>query len=277
MVKVILLVFVMACSSQGVNKDAGTEEATTGPIGPQGPKGDKGDPGATGPQGPAGVDGPTGATGATGPTGSAGATGSPGAQGLQGPQGSVGPMGPMGLMGLQGPVGPQGSTGAAGPQGIQGIQGPKGDPGSSTASGVYVLDIDGNDLGYVIPWNYQSNGPNPGVAIFAHAGTPSPTFPQDWIIPLDAPAIIEFAAQNCTGVAMVIGTNNLFNNFLYWTTNSNVLWKRTGNTASFSSSRRLPTGACSNSGLGNGQYQVVVDTGYRMNIQATLPWTMIHQ
>lgn len=274
---VILMLMIAACGSDqsGGQCDSGS---CVGPAGPQGP------------QGPAGPQGPKGDTGLQGPKGDTGAQGLQGVQGLQGPQG---PQGQTGATGLQGPQGPQGlpgatgatgATGAQGPQGLQGIQGIQGPKGATGPAGpigpsIYALDNSGNQLGYVVPWRSTTVLDHMTVAILAHQDAPAASFPEGWIVPLEAPADIYFTGTTCTGsVGAVLPGLSLYSNVAYWTPFSQRLWMPTGAKTGGPMGSKL-TAASGNCVTVNqsGGFEVVSDTGYRLDIANSIPWQIVMQ
>ena len=202
-------------------------------------------------------------------------------QDFGGPTGPVGPQGVSGATGPMGPSGPQGNTGATGATGSTGPMGPQGPAGAMGATAVAV-DVNGNQLGFIVPWRNQNAGM--GVAILAHQDNPSATFPQDWIIPESPEVVIWFTGPSCTGTALVQPTTG-FNNFLYSSSSflynvhgNPVLYKAAGSVLSTATSSLTPsTGGCNTGGLPQQGFTKLVDSGYRMQIENTKPWTMAVQ
>lgn len=276
MLAVVSVLALAACSQDPASSTC--DESCIGPQGEVGPQGPPGIQGPTGPQGPQGAAGPQGATGPQGPRGEvgpAGPQGAAGATGAQGPQGIQGPAGAPGAAGATGATGAQGPQGVQGPQGATGPQGPAGVPGMSTR----VLSVNGESIGFSIPWRGMTGGMD--VALYAFQDNPEANFPQGWIIPLDPLGYIHFSGQNCTGTPMYAsdpGYSNLrYSNYLFHVKGRSELYKKAVNQTGgmTSTSKRHPsTGSCS-AGDGGGTYIILEDTGFRMQVNTTLPWQMV--
>jgi hypothetical protein len=139
----------------------------------------------------------------------------------------------------------------------------------------------GEELGFAIPWRGMTGGMD--VALYAHQENPAPDFPQGWIIALEPFGFIHYSGPNCTGIPMYAqdtGYSNLrYSNYLFYVKGYSVLYKKAVNQTggNSSNSKRHPnTGNCQ-TGDGGGNYIQLEDSGFRMQIQTTLPWQMIYE
>lgn len=257
----VLMACVIGCGND--SNDSTDPEGVPGPQGPQGEQGEKGDKGDTGPTGPAGAAGP---------------------QGPQGPQGLQGPQGPQGAPGVQGPQGiqgPQGATGAQGPIGATGATGSQGPVGPAGAGLMLVAggSISGRELGLPITARYDVNDPMvPGF--YGHQATQNTAgAPRDFIV-LSTPAPeIFYSGINCAGNGHVRSLNSVngpptYSNVLFWVPASNVLLKRGPELSGFNFASRRIGGVCTNGNGSMGDVQALVDSGFRMLVQDSFPWTM---
>lgn len=261
---VVLALSFFGCSSPSSGEGTGEHihEGVPGPVGPQGPagvqgpKGDKGDQGLPGTQGPQGIQGPKG---------DSGLQGTPGVQGPQGPvgaQGAIGPQGPQGIQGVPGPLGPRGAIG------LQGLPGPS----------MRIMDNEAFFLGYPIPWR-SSTGVSE-MAVFIAAEHRDNTFPEAWIMPENPPADIHYVGMNCTGTPMSkpFTVAPLFDNFLYWVPNHQILYRKTGSlSSSVGSTRSRTTGACTNGVMATQIFDQLEDSSLRAQFENTKPWTLVLQ
>ncbi len=268
---VLVALVVAGCTGQAPDGDVGAE-GPPGPQGEKGEKGDKGDKGDVGPQGPAGSN--TGTQGPQGPQGPQGLKGDKGDTGAQGP------MGPQGLPGTPGTNGTNGSNGAPGAQGPQGPQGPQGAQGPAGVGGlsVRVLDKNGNELGFPIPWRGGNGAAE--MAILLHRDNPAATFPEGWVISETSPGPIYYSGPDCTGTPMFRMTASygpvLYTNFLYWVPGYNALYKKVGSASSPSLSNRSG-GVCSNGNTAQQTFEVLELTSFSLQLENSKPWTAVAQ
>jgi hypothetical protein len=264
---VIALAFLLGCTSASQPGEVQTNLSQ----GPAGPKGDKGDQGAQGLQGPQGVPGKQGVQGLKGDPGISGAQGPQGPQGVPGIQGPEGARGIQGFQGNPGIQGPKGDTGPAGQQGLQGVQGVAG-------SNVYVLDNNNQRLGHPVPWRNSSGVYE--MAILMRTDNPAPEFPQHYIMSELPPADIYFVGQNCTGTPMAKPwmVAPLYSNFMYWIPGSAVLYLKIGSLSSSAGSiKNKTTGSCTNSVTAPQTFDQLEDSGARLQLENTKPWTITFQ
>lgn len=270
---VIAIVFLFGCS-QSSPQPGEVQDATQSQIGPKGDKGDTGAMGLPGSQGVAGPQGPKGDRGIQGIQGPKGDTGLIGASGPQGVQGMPGIQGLQGAQGIQGQQGPAGIQGPRGDTGAQGQQGPQGLAGSN----VYVLANGNQRLGHPVPWRNSSGAYE--MAILMRTDNPAPEFPQMYVISEQPPADIYFVGQNCTGTPMAKPWTvaPLYGNFMYWIPGTPVLYLKIGSVSSSAGSIRNKTsGNCTNSVIAPQTFDQLEDSGARLQLENTKPWTITYQ
>lgn len=140
--------------------------------------------------------------------------------------------------------------------------------------------LEGIELGTPIMARYEKTD-NLVTGFYAHQVTQNtPNAPRDFIVLSEPAPEIFYGATGCSGngfVRSAIGVNGspTFSNVLFWRPTSNVLLKRgttVGGNANYSS-RRL-SGNCVN-GVGTMQdRQDLVDSGFKLLVQESFPWTM---
>ena len=183
---------------------------------------------------------------------------------------------------MTGPQGPQGFTGAKGDQGIQGPAGPVGAVGPAGPAGapgmsLRVLDRNGEQLGFPVPW--RGNGAVSEMAILMHRDNPDAQFPQGWIMPETSPGTIYYSGSGCIGTALAPAAGQgygpvLFDNFLYWVPGFQIIYKKTGTVAASASSYRT-NGICTNGFVSSRTWSVLEDSGFRLQLENTKPWTLV--
>lgn len=217
--------------------------------------------GAQGPKGDVGPAGPAGAAGAAGTPGAPGAPGSTGAQGPQGPQGPAGATGPQGQQGLQGPAGPQGAAGNAGLNGKSAYVHGK-YLGSTTTIGVLVPLLTGSAGVYILPQNGQAT-----------------TYPSGMIVTSQPVATLNFTGNSCNGTPYYTPTPNTpfptYNNQVVWVSALWPLYSLAQSETSYSFSSYLDSSGCHSLGApGSTTGYAATDSGFRLDVPTTQPWTI---
>lgn len=261
-----LVVMIIGCDSR--YPGAMGESGIQGPIGPQGMagiQGPKGPPGVTGAMGLTGIQGPQGLQGIPGPQGLQGLQGSTGLQGSSGAVGPIGPQGPQGIPGQRGIDGQVGPAGAQGPQGIPGMAG----------GNVYVIDNNNQRLGHPVPWrNSVGQGE---TAVLMDTINPSPEFPQGYVMPERPSSDIFFVGQDCTGTPMVKPWAPLFENLLYWLPGTPITYLKVGSVHTAAGSIRSSGADCSNVIVQPQTFLKLEDSGFRIQLENTKPWTLVFE
>lgn len=219
--------------------------------------------------------------------GTPGPKGDPGPQGPQGLKGDVGPMGmagAQGLQGLPGPAGapgPKGDPGATGPQGLQGATGPAGPAGPAGTNGTQakVTSQAGNGiiLGITTPCNEVGAGWITNMLCILTSKNQGGV-PDGWVIPSTQPAAIYWTGQNCTGTPYLAGRSQNYANILIpapqWTDTLYTQGASAGNNQAYASVLGAAGGSCSNQNGTKSGLVKLEDSGWKLNMGATLPWKL---
>lgn len=230
-----------------------------------------------------GTAGPVGMPGPFGPKGEQGQPGPKGEKGDTGPQGVMGPPGMQGLPGAQGPKGDKGDQGQQGIQGPQGVKGDKGDPGPQGPAGAGVAAKvtsqagNGIAMGISVACNETEAGWIAGMLCILTVNNQA-GIPNGWVIPSKQPQTIYWTGMNCTGTPYLASrSQNMWNILIPMPQWNDTLYKQGAsaqNNQPYSSVLGAAGGSCSNqNGTKNGLVQLD-DSGWKLNMAASLPWKL---